>query len=171
MSSLLRFAFLMSFLLLLYACGFKPMYGDEALKSGNTPLQGNIRLDTIGSGHEGQMLKTALEDRFNPKSASTDNAMYHLSVALSKQVIPSVVKPDGTIQRYDVRFESSFRLFRTGSPAPVFTGEMRRIGSYNAATNANFATYEAERDVIERCMQELAEDYVMRISGYLAGKS
>jgi hypothetical protein len=153
-------------LLLLTACGFQPMYGD-ASKGGNSAVRGNIAIDPMG-GHEGQIFKIALEDKFNPEGLSTANAEYHLQVTLFKTLIPSVVKSDGTIQRYDIRLDSQFRLMKTGVVKPVYSGRLIRTGSYNAAINANFATYEAEQDVIERTLQELAEDYVMRIASYLA---
>jgi len=153
-------------LVLVTGCGFHPMYGDGALAGGATPMRGNIAIDTIG-GHEGQIFKTALEDRFNPEGLNSQNAEYRLNVSLKKTLIPSVVKSDGTIQRYDVRFDSTFRLYKSGQPNPIFSSETRRTGSYNVAVNANFATYEAEQDVIERLLQEMAEDYVMRIASYL----
>jgi LPS-assembly lipoprotein len=156
------------FWLLVSGCGFHPMYGADSA-GGNSAMRGNIVIDPM-PGHEGQIFKTALEDKFNPESLSTVNAEYRLHTGLTKTVIPTVVKSDGTIQRYDVRFDSDFKLFRTGAPVPVLTGKLRRTGSYNVAINANFATYEAEEDIIERTLQEMAEDYVMRISGYLAAK-
>jgi LPS-assembly lipoprotein len=151
----------------LSACGFQPMYGDQALTSGGTPLRGNITIAPM-VGHEGQIFKTALEDRFNPEGLDTHNAEYHLSIALTKTIIPAVIKSDGTIQRYDMRFDSDFKLTKSGHIMPIYTGKIRRTGSYNAATNANFATYEAEQDIIQRTLQEMAEDYVLRISGYIA---
>lgn len=148
------------------------MYGDQALKdSTGSPMRGNITIDSIpGGGHEGQIFKIALEDKFNPQGVDTTNAGYHLATTLKKTLVPAVVKSDGTIQRYEVHFDSGFQLYKAGNPKPVFSGTMRRTGSYNVAVNANFATYEAEQDVIERTLQEMAEDYVFRIAGYLAGK-
>ncbi len=158
-------------LFLVTGCGFQPMYGTDTLKGGDgTPMRGNIAIDTIVAGHEGQIFKTALEDKFNPEGLDVTNARYHLSISLRKSLIPAVVKSDGTIQRYDIRFDSDFKLFKAGEKLPAFSGTIRRTGSYNVAVNANFATYEAEQDVIERTLQEMAEDYVFRISGYLAGK-
>jgi len=115
------------------------------------------------------MLRIDLEDKFNPEGVSTVNAPYRLAISLTKLVIPAVVKSDGTIQRYDIRFESDFRLYKAGNPLPISTGHLHHIGSYNTAVNANFATYEAEQDVVERVLQEMSEDYVMRISGYIEG--
>lgn len=155
--------------LVIEGCGFHPVYGDQTLSGGNNPMRGNIAINPI-PGHEGQLLKADLEDRFNPEGLNTKGAPYQLTVILRKSLIPSVVKSDGTIQRYELRLDTDFNLYKAGTPAPVFTGKLHHYGSYNVAVNANFATYEAEQDVIERTLQELAEDYVLRISGYLAAK-
>lgn len=146
------------------------MYGAKSLDGGKgTAVRGNVAVDNI-MGREGQIFRTALEDKLNPEGLSTVNAKYHVAVSLTRSIIPAVVKSDGTIQRYDIRFDSAFKLFKAGAKASSFEGTLRRTGSYNVATNANFATYEAEQDVVERVLQEMSEDYVLRISGYLAGK-
>jgi LPS-assembly lipoprotein len=153
----------------LTACGFHPMYGDESIQSSSTPLRGNLVIDKIDSTHSGQILKTALEDRFNPEGMKNTQPEYHLQIIYRQSSTPSVVRNDGTILRSQLRLESTFYLYRTGVAQPVFTSTVRRIGSYNNIPNQNFATYEAEQDTTERLLTELAEDYALRISGYFAG--
>jgi LPS-assembly lipoprotein len=169
MSSRLRIILATLALLPLAACGFHPMYGDAALQATHTPLQGNLLIETAKT-REGQILKIALEDRLNPEGITFAQPDYRLQVTLTKALIPSVVKSDGTIQRYDVRFDSTFKLLHVGDTKVLLEGTMRRTGSYNVATNANFATYEAEQDIMERTLKEMAEDYVLRLSGYFAEK-
>ena len=156
--------------LMLSGCGFEPLYGEKPAGSVATAVRGNIIIDPINGGHEGQILKIALENKFNPESLDASNAQYHLSISIAKNRIPTVVKSDGTIQRYDTRFDSQFKLFKFAEDKPILTGSLIRTGSYNVAVNANFATYEAEQDVIERTLKEMAEDYVLRVSGYLTSK-
>ena len=149
---------------LLTACGFQPMYGEHSAFS-TTPLAGNLAIDAIG-GRDGQIFKIKLEDLLNPERKPIANPQYHLQVKLVKALIPSVIKSDGTVQRYDIQITSTFTLLENAKP--VFTGNVQRNGSYNVATNANFATYEAGQDVTERTLKELAEDYMLRLSGYFA---
>lgn len=155
----------------LSACGFQPMYGDASTHAESaSALQGNIIILPVGggSGRFRQVLKNALEDRFNPHGASTANAAYTLQVNLSRLLIPAVVRSDGTILRYDVRFETDYILSSNGTKMKPYNGKVRRISSYNVVPNANFATYEAEESLNERMLKEIAEDYVMRISGLLS---
>ena len=156
--------------LFLAACGFHPMYGDHSALSENTPLTGNLAIDKIG-GHEGQIFKIALEDKLNPEAIGNSKPEYHLQVELRKSLIPAVIATDGTVQRYEVRFDSNFKLVQSGDKKVLFSGSVHRSGSYNVAVNANFATYEAEQDVIKRVLEEMAEDYVLRLTGYFAGKN
>jgi LPS-assembly lipoprotein len=160
---------LFSGLWLLSACGFEPMYGESSALSAHSPLQGNLVIDPIGT-RAGQVLRIALEDRFNPEGLQVANADYHLQIKLRQVLVPTVITGNGTIQRYDVRFESDFKLLHTGEAKPIFIGTLHRSGSYNVATNANFSTYEAEQDTIERVLKEMAEDYVLRLTGYFASK-
>ncbi len=167
-----RLAPALTLLYLLAACGFQPMYGDAAAQAEYTSLQGNLAIDPVsGSGARiGQLMKAALEDRFNPEGLRYVRPDYHLRIKLFKTLIPSVVRQDGVILRYDVRYDSTFTLYKTGDPLhSLFTGAMRRSGSYNLIPNANFATYEAEQDVTERMLKEMAEDYLLRINGYFTG--
>lgn len=154
-------------LFFLTACGFQPMYGDNSVFTQNTPLAGNLIIDPIG-GREGQIFKIALEDQLNPEGITSARPEYRLHVSFAKTLVPTVIKSDGTIQRYDVKFISHFILTKSATSTVLLSGDMTRIGSYNVTVNANFATYEAEQDVIERTLQELAQDYVLRLAGYFA---
>ncbi|HEU5046487.1 MAG TPA: LPS assembly lipoprotein LptE [Rickettsiales bacterium] len=155
--------------LVLAGCGFQPMYGQHSGLSSDSPLSGNLAIDPI-PGHEGQMLKNSLEDKLNPEGQRTATPDYRLQIGISRALIPAVVQSDGTIQRYNVKIQSDFKLLRTADNKLLLTGHMERTGSYNVTVNANFATYEAEQDVIKRSIEELAEDYMLRLSGYFAGK-
>jgi hypothetical protein len=145
------------------------MYGDAAHRGVHTPLEGELVIDPIPA-RIGQILKAALEDRLNPEGLHSATPRYRLHLTLRKSLVPTVVESNGTIQRYDVRFDSDFQLYERDKKIPVFTGSLHRTGSYNSAPNANFATYEAQQDTIERTLQEVAEDYVLRLSGYFASQ-
>lgn len=148
------------------------MYGDAATQAGEASLlQGNVLIAPIGGDRFSQVLRAALEDRLNPQGLVKDKPDYSLQVSLVRTVVPSIVRSDGTILRYNVKFDTSFTLTplnkRTAKP---FSGTIRRTSSYNVIPNANFATYEAEENLNERLLKEIAEDYMLRLSGYVAGK-
>jgi LPS-assembly lipoprotein len=163
----LRLNILLCGVFLLSACGFEPMYGEHSALATHTPLQGNLVLVTP-KDRDGQLLKIALEDKFNPESIKSINPEYTLITTLSQTQIPTVITANGTIQRYDIRFDSTFRLLRNSDNKELFKGTAYRSGSYNVAPNENFSTYESEQTAVENVVGELAEDYVLRLTGYFA---
>lgn len=147
------------------------MYGDAATRAENASIvQGNVIVAPIGGGRFGQVLRAALQDRLNPQGTVKSKPDYTLAVNLSRTLVPSIVRSDGTILRYNVKFDTDFILTPSNTKEKPFTGTIRRTSSYNVVPNANFATYEAEDNLNERLLKELAEDYVLRLSGYLTGK-
>lgn len=154
--------------LMLTACGFEPMYGEQSADQ-HSPVKGNIHIAKVdGPPRYAQLLKNALEDHFNPESSQNADPDYTLTVFLNEYTEPSVVRSDGTILRYDIRFESRYVIAdnRHKQAAPI-TGKVRRISSYNVVPNANYATYVAEQNLSERMVREIADDYAMRITGEL----
>jgi hypothetical protein len=168
-SPLRKIILVSGFCFIAYGCGFQPMYGDHSVFSQNTPLSGNLIIDPI-RGHEGQIFVAALEDRLNPEGLKSASPEYKLAVSLTKTMTPTVVNSEGTIQRYDVKFTSKCTLTHIADGKVLISSTMSRIGSYNVTINANFSTYEAEQDTIQRTLEELAEEYAIRLAGYFADK-
>ena len=166
MSSSLKYL-LLSGLFLLSACGFEPMYGEHSALATHTPLEGNLVIDPI-PGRNGQIMKAALENKFNPEGIKPINPEYHLQASLIQTLLPTIITANGTIQRYDIRLDSDFKLMRTKDNKVLFTGSTYRSGSYNVAPNENFSTYEAEQSAIQNVLNEMSEDYVLRLTGYFA---
>lgn len=157
------------FCFLAVGCGFQPMYGDNSVFAQNTPLSGNLIIDPI-RGREGQIFVAALEDRLNPEGLKSASPEYRLQISLTKTLTPTVVNSEGTIQRYDVRFITKYTLTHIADGKVLISSTMSRTGSYNVTINANFSTYEAEQDTIQRTLEELAEEYAIRLAGYFADK-
>lgn len=162
--------FVTTLCLIVAACGFRPMYGKHSALGEDSPLAGNLIIEATGGTdkHESQIFKNTLEDKLNPESIKNTRPEYKLQVTLIKTRVPAVIKSDGTIERYNVSFSSSFVLTHVADSKQLLAGNLTRIGSYNVAINGNFATYEAEQNIIERTLEELAEDYVLRLTDYFA---
>jgi LPS-assembly lipoprotein len=149
----------------LAACGFEPLYGAHQYASaggGNSPLSA-ISIDPIPS-MLGQQLKAELEDRFNPTGASV-RSQYGLAVEIKPTKIPTVIEPDGTISRYNLQLDSSYRLYRKSDNAEMKTGKVTRTTSYNLS-NADFSDFIAGNDALHQALVELSEDYRMRLAAY-----
>lgn len=154
--------FVYSFLVLLTACGFQSVHCSKC-----GPLPGQLASIQVADipGREGQLLRIALEDRLNPQGAATSPA-YDLRIALTKTLIPVIVRPDGSIERYNIRFRSNFSLIRVADGAEVLKGEVNRISSANVSEE-DFASYVTREDAAQRTLAEIAEEYKFRLIAWL----
>lgn len=148
---------------LLSACGFQPLYGS---KEGFKERLASVYIDPIPE-RMGQVLKTKLEDKLNPRGLS-ENPDYRLIVTLTSTASAMGVGRDGTISRYNVNLTSSYQLLNAHDNSLVTSGDLRHTSSYNNVSNAYFSTFVSEQDAIKRGVAELAELYRQRLAAYLA---
>lgn len=162
------FALLLMFCL--SACGFTPLYGeagDYDIEVG-TYLAATELQAASGSGIMGQQLKNALEDSFNPNSASSlYNNAFRLEFDLNQSRSAGVIEQDGAILRYNIVLSSTYRLIDLETREVLSRGTIRRTASYFNAPE-KFASYIAEKDAVQRVLHEMSEDYKMRLSSYFA---
>lgn len=148
-------------LLLLSACGFQPVHGRRAA----APELEQVEVAPI-PGRTGQLLRISLEDRLRAGGAAAWRL--EASIAVTPQAVG--IEADREITRYNLHLVSSFRLLRTGDGKEVLSGTVRRIASYNVS-DSDFSTHIASRDALKRGLDELAEDYRMRLAAFFAGVS
>lgn len=158
--------FVLSIIFLLSACGFEPLYGTQ--KDGDAGILYQVDVDPVivnnAGGRAGQVLHSALEDRFSPAGPRPD-APYGLQVSIGKSLVPVVIEPDGNVLRYNVLLNAHFRLYVKSVGKEVFAGSTSRISSYNVS-DSDFSSFIAERDATERGLRELAEELRLRISAW-----
>lgn len=159
---------LLSVLLLVSACGFRPVYGKHYQEErGQVTAQlAEIQVMTDTS-RLSQLFKAELEDRLNPEH-HTGAKRYQLHVGITEQNIPLFVAQDGTYGRGNLRYTLKYTLVRTQDHQSVDRGSLVRVSSYAASeTNAIYASYVAQEDAKRRGMVELANDLAMRIGNRL----
>lgn len=145
--------FALFFLLLLTACGFKPLYGTS---DDGPPVEARltqVALDNIPD-RRGQELRWKLADRFYG-SAKPETPRYRLTVALTDY------KEDLGIQRNDVATRARLTIIGTytlrdlATGSTVLSGRERAFVSYNILTRP-YATIAAEDDAYTRGIERLA---------------
>ncbi|MBM3617581.1 MAG: hypothetical protein FJX23_03450 [Alphaproteobacteria bacterium] len=156
-------------LLLLPACGFQAIYG----KSDDTNIEigtylASTTVNTRGSGELGNRLKIAVEDRLNPTAAaSLYGKAFNLEIRVTAPRTPLGIGRSGAISRYDVTLQSSYVLSDAETREVLDKGVItRRVSFFNA--DEKFASYAAEQDAIDRGINELGEDYKIRLAAYFA---
>jgi len=157
-------AALLACLLLLTACGFRPLYGE---------MRSEQNLATVAienmPGRSGQQLRLLLEDRFYAAVAPAA-PQWKLTVTTTNAREDLGIRRDDVATRARLTVTASFTLTRAGETAPVFTGSERSFVSFNIFTDPN-ATSAAEANALDRGLTQLADLITNRVALYLSGTS
>lgn len=159
---------LISSLLLLSACGFRPVYGTQYQheRAQATASLAEVSVST-GTDRLGQLLGEELRDRINPEHRPLPKR-YKLHVSLSELNIPLFVASDGTYGRGNIRYIATYSLTRLVDGAQVDGGSLTVMSSYAASeTNAVYASYVAQQDARKRGVMDIANELAIRIGNRL----
>ena len=133
---------------LLSACGFQPLYGNNT-----APQMSAIFVEDIAE-RNGFELRTRLIDILNTDGLQTGKR-YRLKVTLSESSQGIALQNDATITRYNNRMEARFVLSDAGGKE-VYRGTQSELSSYNVVQSP-YATLAAEQDSGKRAVQDMAE--------------
>lgn len=139
-------------LLLTAACGFRPLYGNDAGATASQGLEAT-RVERIPN-REGQILRTQLEILFDSGGVSVPTR-YSLVVALSTNVRDIAIRGDETATRRNILARAGYTLVRIEDGAVLTRGGARASNSYNIA-ESDFATQVAQQDALARSLEQLA---------------
>lgn len=165
-------------MLCMAACGFEPLQG-QAYRSSLTADLSSIAVSVSGSSlnngntnaviiprRYGELLKAEIEDSVNP-NATQSTKQFDLTITFTESDIALFVNPDGTASRGNLDYLTSYSLRRIADGKVVASGSIRRVSSYNSSPTADFASYISIEDARKRAMQELAQDYKLRLAALL----
>lgn len=133
---------------LLSACGFQPLYGNNT-----APQLSSIFVEDIAE-RNGFELRTRLIDILDSDGVQT-NKRYRLKITLSESSQGIALQNDATITRYNNRMEARFVLSDAGGKE-VYRGNQTELSSYNVVQSP-YATLAAEQDSGKRAVQDMAE--------------
>ncbi len=159
---------LLSVLMVVSACGFRPVYGrnyqEERAVASAALAEIRVVTDTQRSS---QLFKAELEDRLNPEHIAAEKR-YVLNVSISETNVPLFVAQDGTYGRGNLQYSLGYTLIRLSDNQSLDSGNLTRVSSYAASeTNAIYASHVAQQDARKRGMIELASDLTLRIGNRL----
>ena len=125
-------AFLVCSLLLLSACGFKPMYGthSESTLSTTGSALSQIQIANIPD-RNGQILRNTLVDRMNPSGLAT-NPQYRLEVTDLEESVRDLditIRSDTT--RQQMKLTADMKLIDVVTNEIVLEKDLTARGSYN----------------------------------------
>ncbi len=144
------------------SCGFQPLYGEQS--AADSQWLATIEVETPDN-RDGQLLKSALEDAFNPKGWRAA-PQYRLVVQTRTKFHPFAINLDGSVSRYTIQFTSNYELIRGVDKKVVDKGVLSRTAGYNVADTDDYATFMARQDAQERVVKALAELYRLKMRSY-----
>lgn len=143
-----------SALLLLSACGFRPLYGRKSLGEVDAQLA-QIKIGIIPD-RVGQQLHNYLLDRLNRKGRPA-SPEYLLSVDVNVDIVRQAFELDETATRAKLVFTAEFELRDFTTEKVLLKNFARSVTSYNIVTSA-IATRSAELDAKDRAAREVSEE-------------
>ena len=139
--------------LLLSACGFQPLYSQNA----NGPAV-HAQLRSIDVDVKGDALsRTVFSDLLNELTPTGTPAApaYRLEVKLSRIKKGVGFEEDDSVTRFNFQLIGEYRLVDTASKSVLFSSTSRSIAAYNVVSN-QYATLTAEKDAEKRASADLA---------------
>ncbi len=161
-ASIGRILVIITALVWLGACGFRPLYG----KSGPTDAPAelaNIEIRPIAD-RVGQRLHNHLLDGINPKGRPA-KPLYYLSVSLQENIARLAVEKSAFATRANVWLRASYSLHKADGGKALLSNSTVVVSSYNIL-NSEFATLMAERDAEARAAQEIGDEIRNRLAAY-----
>ena len=156
-----RRALLGGALALLGGCGFRPLYGGGS-GAGAGRLFQSVRVERE-QGEAGFRLHEALVQRLRPVAGAAPLVLTTQTRLISDSL---AIEEDDQITRFNLTVITRYTLRPAGagpSTAPLTEGEVRSIAAYNA-TSSQYATLVAERQVLRRTADEIADKIMKRLA-------
>ena len=157
---------------LLFACGFKPMYGQSSENGlGLAQVMANIEIDQI-TNIEGrqerlaQLLRNHLNDRISPLS-SVGTAIYRLKATYQVEERGYGIRADESVTLQNLKLTVAFNLIDIQSDKLIMEGTARAIVTYDLV-QSDFSNKVARETSLDRLSEEAANQVITRIGTYLS---
>ena len=155
-----RLPFLLAPLLLLTACGLRPLYGGA--DSGARATLAQVQVTPI-AGQAGWLMTTALKDRLSAVDGAA--ARYRLDVRLDDTITGLGVRRDDTISRERRTLRARYQLVDLTSGMTVLDTTAGSDAGIDVV-GSEYATIAAEQTALERLSGIVADQIVARIALY-----
>jgi LPS-assembly lipoprotein len=151
---------LLASLLLLTACGLRPLYGGAESVARTTLSQVQV---TPIAGQNGWLMTTALKDRLSTVDAAT--ARYRLDVRLDDSIAGLGVRRDDSITRERRTLRARYQLVDLTSGVTLLDATAGSDAGIDVV-GSEYATIAAEQTALERLSGIVADQIVARIALY-----
>ena len=158
--------------LIISACGFKPMYGqNSAAGSQLAQVMANIQIDEIRNmtGRQerlSQLLENNLHERISPLR-SDGSTKYILKANYNVEERGYGIREDESVTLQNLRLSVAFSLVDINSDQSIMDGTARAIVTYDLV-QSDFSNNVARETSLERLSEEVANQIITRIGTFLS---
>jgi len=154
-------------LLLLGACGFKPMYGENSADPGLQETFSGIEIAPVPD-RIGQVVRNHLLDRINPYG-SPSAPDYVLNIQLVQSTEGFGFRSDESVTRESLTLEAAFTLTDSKTGEVVLEDLARSVHSYDVV-QSDFANYSAQQDAEARTALQVSEMITANLGMYFKSR-
>ena len=159
-------AFALAAVLLIAACGYRPLYGDLDDKGTSVVVDmATVQIRPIRD-RNGQMLHNELLDRINPQGAPA-NPDYVLEVRLHEQRVVTAIRKDDTATRANLQMNCEYNLRDAKNGEVILRSRSFAAISFNVQAS-EYATIMSENDARRRGSVLMADDIKLRLAAYFS---
>ena len=152
----------LALVLLLSACGLRPLYGGGSSGVVAQSLQ-SVQVGPI-EGRAGWLVRTALEDRLGSGSIG-GSPRYRLEVELDDQITGFGIRRDDSVTRERRTLRARYRLVDAALGTVLLDATAGSDAGIDVVSS-EYATVAAEQTALERLSKELADQIVTRLALY-----
>ena len=149
-------------LLLLSACGLRPLYGG----GGSGQVAQSLRSVSVApiDGKAGWLMRNALEDRLGIQKEGT--SLYRLEIELDDQINGFGVRRDDSVTRERRTLRARYKLVENERGTVVLDATAGSDSGIDVVSS-EYATVAAENTALERLSQTVADQIVARVALYV----
>ena len=154
----------LTLVLLLSACGLRPLYGGGGDGRVAQALQA-VEVAPIGGGRAGWLVRTALIDRLGAAEDATPR--YRLEVELDDEITGFGIRGDNAVTRERRTLRARYRLV-DASIGTVLLDATAGSDAGIDVVSSEYATVAAEQTALENLSKEVADQIVARVALYMS---
>jgi LPS-assembly lipoprotein len=163
--SLFKSFVLASVLVLVAACGFQPLYGNQTNSAQVTAKLAQTYVLPI-EDRLGQIVRNQLIDKISPAGLPS-NANYTLKVSMTQTKSNVAIDQASATNRVNMNMTGNYALYDRTGKKPLFKGSAFSIASYNVVTS-DFANLSAEKNASKRAAIVVSEEIHRQLSVFFS---
>lgn len=160
--SLFRSALVAGLVVVLGACGFKPLYGTRS--SDNIIVDFSAIQVAPSRDRIGQLFTNELKHLLNPLKEPA-KPTYRLTSTITENTSSLAVRKSALATRANLGATVAYELVSTETGQQLFSGSNTITVSYNIYSG-DYATLAAEKDAQKRAIKELAQDTRLQLGAF-----